>query len=128
MAGGISRLARTTGHVSSRAMTEPAWVRRLLIGSALLYVGLFLLLPLASVFVNAFAKGFQAYVDSILDPTALSAIRLTLFIAAVSVPANLVFGLAASWAIARFRFPGKDLLISLIDLPFSVSPVIAGMV
>jgi sulfate/thiosulfate transport system permease protein len=127
VAGGVSRLTHT-GHSSPRSMTEPAWVRRLLIGAALVYVALFLLLPLASVFVNALAKGFKAYADAILDPMSLSAIRLTLLIAAVSVPANLLFGLAASWAIARFRFPGKGLLITLIDLPFSVSPVIAGLI
>jgi sulfate transport system permease protein len=127
MAGGVSRLSSSRA-VNPKAMTEPAWVRRTLIGIALAYVGLFLLLPLASVFVNAFEKGLRVYAAALIDPMALSAARLTLLTALVAVPVNVVFGLTASWAVARFRFPGKSFLITLIDLPFSVSPVIAGMV
>jgi sulfate transport system permease protein len=102
-------------------------VRRALIGAALFYVALFLVLPTVSVFSNALAKGFRAYASAILDPISLAAIRLTFIAAFVSVPLNLVFGVAASWAVTRFRFPGRNLLITLIDLPFSVSPVISGM-
>ena len=103
-------------------------MRRLIIGTGLLYFALFLLLPLASVFVEAFRKGFDAYLAALLDPDALSAIKLTLIVAIVSVPMNLVFGVAAAWAITKFNFPGKRFLITMIDLPFSVSPVIAGLI
>jgi sulfate transport system permease protein len=103
-------------------------VRWTLIALCLSFLGLFLLVPLASVFVNAFEKGWRVYVQAVADPLTLSAVRLTLITAGISVPINLVFGIAASWAITRFRFPGKSFLLTLIDLPFSVSPVIAGMV
>jgi sulfate transport system permease protein len=93
-----------------------------------LYFALFLLLPLASVFVEAFRKGVDAYLAALVDPDALSAIKLTLIVAIVSVPMNLVFGVAAAWAITKFNFPGKRFLITMIDLPFSVSPVIAGLI
>jgi sulfate/thiosulfate transport system permease protein len=106
---------------------EPAWVRRLLIGVALGFLGLFLLVPVAAVFAQAFARGWQVYVDAIRDPIALAAVRLTLLVAVVVVPINLVFGVAASWAITRFRFRGKNLLVTVIDLPFSISPVVSGM-
>jgi sulfate transport system permease protein len=109
------------------ATTESPWVRRLLIGVALAFLGLFLLVPLALVFVKAFEEGTAAYWAAVRTPEALSAVRLTLSAAAVAVPVNLLFGLAAAWAIAKFRFSGKNLLITLIDVPFSVSPVIAGM-
>ncbi|GAB3628497.1 sulfate ABC transporter permease subunit CysW [Pandoraea terrae] len=102
-------------------------VKAALIGIALVFFALFLLLPLASVFATAFGKGFDAYRDGLGNDDALSAIRLTVLIALIAVPLNLVFGVAASWAIARFDFKGKRLLTTLIDLPFSVSPVIAGM-
>jgi len=102
--------------------------RRILIAVTLLYLGLFLAVPLASVFVEALRKGFGAYLASFTEPAALSAIELTLMTAAIAVPANLVFGLAASWAIAKFDFRGKQLLVTLIDLPFAVSPVISGLV
>jgi sulfate transport system permease protein len=110
------------------ATTEPTWVRLSLIGIALLFSILFLFIPLAAVFVEALKKGWEAYAMSIMDDDALSAIRLTLLTAAIAVPANLVFGVAASWAIAKFDFRGKSLLLTLIDLPFSVSPVISGLI
>lgn len=106
---------------------EPAPVKAVLIGVALLFFALFLVLPLVSVFVTALGKGFAAYWEGLTNEDALSAIRLTLVIAFIAVPLNLVFGVAASWAIARFEFRGKSFLTTLIDLPFSVSPVIAGM-
>jgi sulfate transport system permease protein len=104
------------------------WVRWLLTGLALLFVGFFLVLPLASVFAEAFRRGVGAYFASFKDADAFSAIRLTLIAALISVPANLVFGVAAAWTIAKFDFPGKSLLLTLIDLPFAVSPVISGLV
>jgi sulfate/thiosulfate transport system permease protein len=110
------------------ALTEPAPVRWLLTGIALLFLGLFLFVPLAAVFSQALEKGWETYLAALREPDALSAIRLTLLTAAVAVPLNLLFGLTASWAIAKFRFPGKQFLITLIDLPFSVSPVISGLV
>ena len=94
----------------------------------LAFLALFLVVPLAAVFVEAFRKGVGAYLASFTDPAALSAIRLTLLTAAIAVPAELVFGLAAAWAIAKFDFPGKSLLVTLIDLPFAVSPVISGLI
>ena len=102
--------------------------RRLLIGAALGFLGLFVALPLAVVFGQAFSKGLSAYAAAVSNPAALSAVRLTLLVAAIAVPFNLVFGVAASWAIAKFDFRGKSTLITLIDLPFAVSPVIAGLV
>jgi sulfate transport system permease protein len=110
------------------ATVEPAWVRRGLIGVALVFVALFLVLPLVAVFTQALSKGWQVYLDSIRDPMAQSAIKLTLLAAGISVPANLVFGVAAAWAITKFDFWGKSLLVTLIDLPFSISPVIAGLI
>jgi len=111
-----------------RYLTEPAAVRWLLTFVALAFLLLFLFLPLVVVFAEAFRNGIGAYAAALADPIALSAIRLTLVTAAIVVPANAVFGVAASWAIAKFDFRGKNLLTTLIDLPFSVSPVIAGMV
>jgi sulfate/thiosulfate transport system permease protein len=102
--------------------------RRLLIGSALLFLALFLVMPLLAVFAQALAKGFGVYFAAIAEPMALSAVKLTLLVALIAVPLNLVFGVAASWAIAKFDFRGKSGLITLIDLPFAVSPVIAGMI
>jgi sulfate transport system permease protein len=107
---------------------EPTLVRWLLIGTALLFLALFLVAPLASVFAQAFASGVRPYLDAIRDPEAVSAIRLTLLTAAIAVPLNLVFGVVAAWAIAKFDFIGKNVLITLIDLPFAVSPVISGMI
>ena len=107
---------------------EPLLVRWLLIGIALVYLGIVLVIPLAAVFSQAFEKGYGAYLEAIREPTAVEAIKLTLIAAAVSVPLNIVFGLVASWAITKFSFPGKNLLITLIDLPFAVSPVISGLI
>jgi len=117
---------RTLGHVDARA--DPAWVRVLVIASAVMFLGLFIVLPLVCVFTQAFAKGVDAYFAAIRNPDTLSAIRLTLVVAAISVVANVIFGLIGAWAIAKFDFVGKNLLITLIELPFSVSPVIAGLV
>jgi sulfate transport system permease protein len=110
------------------ATAEPAWVRGALIGLALAFLAFFLFVPLAAVFFEAFKKGWAVYLAAIVEPDALSAIKLTLIAAAVSVPLNLVFGLAAAWCIAKFDFRGKNVLLTLIDLPFSVSPVIAGLI
>ncbi len=112
----------------SAATTESPLIRRLLIVTALTFLGLFLFLPLILVLVYAFGEGLAAYFASFTHPDARSAIRLTLMAAAIAVPLNTAFGLAASWAITRFQFKGKNLLITLIDLPFAVSPVIAGLI
>ncbi|SNX59381.1 sulfate transport system permease protein [Nitrosomonas ureae] len=111
-----------------RATQEPSWVRRFLIVLALAFLTLFLFVPLISVFYEAFKKGVDVYLAAITDPDAISAIKLTLTVAAIAVPLNLVFGIAAAWAIAKFEFRGKNLLITLIDLPFSVSPVVSGLI
>jgi sulfate transport system permease protein len=110
------------------ATAESLLVRGALIGVAVAFLSLFLVLPLLTVFAQALAKGFAAYRASLTTPDALSAIQLTLLAAAIAVPLNLVFGIAAAWAIAKFSFPGRNLLITLIDLPFAVSPVISGMI
>jgi sulfate transport system permease protein len=107
---------------------EAPWVRVLLIGLALAFMTLFLFVPLVTVFYEAFKKGLEVYLAAITEPDAVSAIKLTLIAAAISVPLNLIFGVAAAWAIAKFEFHGKNLLLTLIDLPFSVSPVIAGLI
>jgi sulfate/thiosulfate transport system permease protein len=117
-------MAVSAGHVH----TEPRWMRSLFIAASIGFVGLLILLPVISVFTEAFRKGFQFYLASISDPLAMSALRLTVITAAVTLVANLVFGLAASWLIAKFSFRGRNLLLSLIDLPFAVSPVISGLV
>ncbi|NMK46694.1 sulfate ABC transporter permease subunit CysW [Achromobacter sp. Bel] len=109
-------------------LTEPRWVRGILLFIALGFLALFLLVPLAAVFAEAFKKGWELYLAAIVEPDALSAIRLTLLVAAIALPVNLVFGVAAAWAITKFQFRGKQFLITLIDLPFSVSPVVAGLV
>jgi sulfate transport system permease protein len=110
------------------AAQDPRWMRVLLIAVALVFLGLFLVLPLLTVFLQALSKGFGVYLDAIREPTALAAIRLTLLVAAISVPLNALFGIAAAWAIAKFEFPGKSLLIPLIDLPLAVSPVVSGLI
>lgn len=121
--------ARQAAQVAvSRATNEPLWVRSLLIFLALTILGLFLLVPLVVVFTEAFRKGFDVYRASLTEPDALAAIKLTLLVAAITLPLNTLFGVAAAWAIAKFRFKGKSLLITLIDLPFAVSPVIAGLI
>lgn len=113
---------------SAQGTTEPALVRWLLTAIALIFLALFLALPLAAVFSQAFEKGFSIYLESLREPDAVASIKLTLIAAAVSVPLNLLFGVSAAWAIAKFNFPGKNLLITLIDLPFSVSPVVSGLI
>ena len=107
---------------------EPAWVRWLLVSISLIFLSLFLFVPLVSVFFEAFKKGADVYMAAVTEPDAVSAIKLTLIAAVISVPLNLVFGVAAAWAIAKFDFRGKSVLLTLIDLPFSVSPVIAGLI
>lgn len=111
-----------------RATTEPAWVRYFLTTLALLFLVFFLLLPLIIVFTEALQAGITTYFEALIEPDAVAAIRLTLLTAAIAVPLNLVFGIAASWAIAKFEFVGKNVLITLIDLPFAVSPVISGLI
>ena len=111
-----------------RAIGEPKLVKWALLGLALLYLGLFLVLPLASVYAQALAAGLGHFFASIVDPDALAAVRLTLVVAAIAVPLNLIFGIAAAWTIAKFDFVGKSVLITLIDLPFSVSPVVSGLI
>jgi len=111
-----------------RATTETLLVQALIIGLSLVFLSIFLLLPLIAVFSEAFRNGASAWFEALIEPDALSAMRLTLLVAVIAVPANMVFGIAAAWAIAKFEFRGKAFLITLIDLPFSVSPVISGLV
>lgn len=111
-----------------RATSEAAWVRITLIGITLLFLGLFLLIPLAAVFTVALRKGWEVYLAAIVEADAVAAMKLTFIAALIAVPLNLVFGVAAAWAIAKFEFRGKSFLITLIDLPFAVSPVIAGLI
>ena len=115
-------------HSPRPVTSEPAWLRRVLIGGALAFLVFFLLLPLVAVFAEAFREGLGAYATALVEPDALAAIRLTLLVAAIAVPLNLVFGVAAAWLITKHRFRGKALLVTLIDLPFSVSPVVSGLV
>ena len=133
--GAVSLDARASdmvGRAASRrtlgARADPTWVRWLLICVSVCFLGLFIVLPLINVFTQAFSKGVEAYVAALTDPDSLAAIRLTLLVAATSVALNVVFGLTAAWAITKFEFRGKSFLITLIDLPFSVSPVVAGLV
>jgi sulfate transport system permease protein len=112
----------------SPTLNEPRWLRLTLIALALGFLGLFLVLPLAAVLTEALRRGVDAYLAALVEPVALAAIKLTLIAAVIAVPLNLVFGVAAAWAIAKFDFRGKSVLITLIDLPFSVSPVISGLV
>lgn len=110
------------------ATAEPLWVRRLLISISLAFLGLFLLAPLLAVFTEALRGGVRAYLAAFADPDAQAAIRLTLLVAGISVPVNLVFGVTAAWAVAKFEFRGKSVLVTLIDLPFAVSPVVSGLI
>ncbi|MBX9712038.1 MAG: sulfate ABC transporter permease subunit CysW [Xanthobacteraceae bacterium] len=121
----VNRIATSSAH---EVRTEPALVRFVLIGIAVTFLTVFVVLPLVVVFTEAFSRGVSAYLAALSEPEALSAISLTLTVAAISVSINLVFGIIAAWAIAKFDFPGKVFLITLIDLPFSVSPVISGLV
>jgi sulfate transport system permease protein len=124
----IQRALPPRSGASGLAISEPAVVRWVLIGIALLFLGVFLFLPLVVVFATAFQKGIAFYFQAFRDPDTLAAIRLTLLAAAIAVPLNVVFGIAAAWLIGKFDFVGKSLLITLIDLPFSVSPVVAGLI
>jgi sulfate transport system permease protein len=123
-----ARAAAPQRLAAASALADPPWLRVMLIAVALLFLSLFLLLPFATVFLEAFSGGLRAYLDAIRDPAALAALRLTLLVAAISVPLNALFGVAAAWAIAKFEFRGKALLITAIDLPFAVSPVVSGLV
>ncbi|TAN49929.1 MAG: sulfate ABC transporter permease subunit CysW [Methylococcaceae bacterium] len=124
----VSLAQPTRQAMTPQATTEPVAVRWALTGLALFFLGVFLLVPLLAVFTQALAKGLSVYWTALSEPTAWSAIKLTLLVALISVPLNLVFGVSAAWAIAKFDFRGKNLLLTLIDLPFSVSPVIAGLI
>ncbi|WP_374241530.1 sulfate ABC transporter permease subunit CysW [Zoogloea sp.] len=131
MAGATSlKTARdnSTRYEANAATREPAWVKWTLLGVSLTFFAVFLLLPLVAVFVEAFRKGWDTYLAALVEPDALSAIKLTLTAALIAVPLNLVFGVAAAWVITKFEFRGKHLLITFIDLPFSVSPVVAGLI
>ncbi len=128
MAGAVSSLSNKKISHINKATTEALWIRVLLISIALTFLALFLVLPLVVVFKEAFTKGIGVYLAAVSEPAALHAIKLTLIAAAIAVPCNLIFGLAAAWAIAKFDFRGKQFVITLIDLPFAVSPVIAGLI
>src|SRR5690606_3842046 len=128
LAGACQREAGMNARKTPAHLTETRWLRLSLTILALAFTVLVLELPLVFVFIEAFAQGWGVYVASILDPDARAAIKLTLLVAVLALPVNLVFGVAAAWAITRFEFRGKQLLITLIDLPFSVSPVVAGLV
>ena len=124
----ITRPATTAPRAITRATGESPVVRWTLIGVALLFLALTLVLPLVLVFTQALAKGFETYLQAIREPDALAAAKLTVLIASIAVPVNVVFGVAAAWCISKFEFPGRNLLVTLIDLPFAVSPVISGMI
>ena len=131
MAGGITKLHKrpqSSGAHLRPATQDPLWLRVLLIGSALIFLAMFLVLPLAAVFTEAMRKGLLAFANAFKDPDAWAAIRLTLLTALIAVPANTVFGVAAAWLVSKYQFPGKNTLITLIDLPFAVSPVISGLI
>jgi sulfate transport system permease protein len=127
MAGSVKTYAQRPAGATPGGIEEPPLVKWTLVGLALVIALLFLLLPLVNVFAQALAKGWRAYVAALTDPESWAAIRLTLIVAALTVPLNAVFGVVAAWAIAKFEFRGKSLLITLIDLPFSVSPVVSGL-
>ncbi len=130
MSGAISSVGQPSGttlYETNPATAEPRWVKYLLLTIALSFFGLFLLLPLAAVFTEALRKGWAVYFSAIAHPDTLSAIKLTLLAAGIAIPLNVVFGIAAAWCITKFDFKGKQFLITLIDLPFSVSPVVAGL-
>ncbi len=128
MAGVIPSRIGAQGVKSRRAVTEPLWVRSLLITLALLFIALVLVMPLVLIFTYALQQGWAVYIASFTEPDAVSAIRLTLITAAITVPLNVIFGVSAAWAITKFHFRGKNILITLIDLPFAISPVIAGLI
>ncbi|HEV8725768.1 MAG TPA: sulfate ABC transporter permease subunit CysW [Candidatus Binatia bacterium] len=125
---GQLKLKITANQRGGAAVNEPRFVRVGLIFAVLFFLGVFLVLPLVVVFVEAFKKGIEVYFASVREPNAAAAIWLTLLTALITVPTNIVFGVAAAWAISKFEFPGKSLLVTLIDLPFSVSPVVSGLI
>jgi sulfate transport system permease protein len=130
MAGALSQVTVPSAapeQVAALAARDPVWARRLLIAVTFLFLGGLLIAPLALIFSQAFSRGWEVYIAAISDPVALSAIRLTLLAAAVAVPVNVAFGIAAAWCLGKFEFRGKGLITSVIDLPFAVSPVIAGV-
>lgn len=124
----VASQRRVEPAINPAATLEPLWIRIALTLIAFAFLSLFLFVPLAAVFAEALKKGWQVYLEAIVEPDALSAIKLTLIAASIAVPLNLVFGIAAAWTIAKFEFRGKSVLLTLIDLPFSVSPVISGLV
>src|SRR6184192_18511 len=124
----IRNLGLPVSRRAAAATSEQAWIRWLLIGTAVVFLAVFLFMPLAVVFTSALAKGVSVYFSALREPDALAAIRLTLIAAGIAVPLNLVFGIAAAWAIGKFDFFGKSFLVTLIDLPFSVSPVVSGLI
>ncbi|RUS45957.1 sulfate ABC transporter permease subunit CysW [Cohnella sp. AR92] len=128
MAGALPSVAPVSRETKSKHLTESTRVKWTLIGISILFVGVVVLLPLITVLLEAFRKGWSAYVEALKDPDAIAALKLTLTTALVAVPLNTIFGVAAAWAITKFRFRGKNLLITLIDLPYAVSPVISGLV
>lgn len=128
MVGGIQAYRGSEVYELSPAIREPKWARLTILSLSLLFFAIFLLMPLLAVFVEALRKGWEVYWQAITNPDTAAAIRLTLLAAAIAIPLNLVFGVAAAWCISKFEFRGKQLLITLIDLPFSVSPVVAGLV
>ena len=128
MAGTVSTLTYVRSHSRRRGLDDPRWLKSTLLTIASAFVALFLVVPLASVFVEALRQGVGLYFTALTEPDALAAIRLTLLTAAIAVPANVVFGICAAWAIAKFEYPGKSLLTTLIDLPFAVSPIVSGLV
>jgi len=132
MSGAASTLRHGPGHGAryqdNPATRESPWVRRLLLGLGLSFFALFLVLPLLAVFTEALRKGWDVYLAALIEPDAISAVKLTLLAALISVPLNVVFGVSAAWAIAKHDFRGKQLLITFIDLPFSISPVVAGLI
>jgi sulfate transport system permease protein len=127
MAGVVSHIHSSSGN-RRLSVSEPRAIRWVLMAIALIFLGLILVVPLAAVFTEALRKGLAVYGAALIEPDAITAIKLTLITAAIAVPLNLVFGIAASWAITKFQFRGKNLLITLIDLPFAVSPVISGLI
>jgi sulfate/thiosulfate transport system permease protein len=127
MAGAVSSLGRRGAQLND-AITEPVWIRWTLTGVALMFLALFLVIPLVAVFKEALSRGAGVYFAALAEPDAWAAVKLTLLAAAISVPLNMIFGLSAAWAITKFQFRGKQALITLIDLPFAVSPVVAGLV
>jgi len=128
MSGATTLSPTRPAAAAARSQHEPAWLKWTLLAVAFAFLALFLVVPLAAVFTEALRKGVAVYLESFHDSDALAAIRLTLTTAAIAVPCNLVFGIAAAWAVAKFQFRGKSLLITLIDLPFAVSPVISGLI